>query len=79
LICQTSVNSAETQLQEKLERYKREQETMETNLKSLELQMTDLAVTMNKFEDESVEMTKLIDYFENRAKRDSEWDKEISM
>ena len=52
---------------------------METNLKSLELQMTDLAVTMNKFEDESVEMTKLIDYFENRAKRDSEWDKEISM
>ncbi|CAG8465071.1 7478_t:CDS:10 [Paraglomus occultum] len=73
----TSVNSTETQLQEKLERYKLEQETMETNLKTLELQMADLAVIMNKFEDESIEMTKLIDYFENRAKRDSEWDKEI--
>ena len=52
---------------------------METNLKTLEFQMADLAVIMNKTEDESVEFIKLIDYFENRAKRDSEWDKEISM
>jgi hypothetical protein len=51
---------------------------MEENLKSLERQMTDLTVVMNKFEDESVEMTKLIEHFENRAQRDNEWEKQIS-